>query len=530
MTQTEITGEDAATAAVREIFGSAATPARITYGCSGEYSVNVNKQEFGQAIPILTAQKWVLIGLFCSEGTGGEEHVLRYVFEHHDSILVLVRNITGKQATSIAAVFPSATWPERECRDMFGIEFDGAFDTRRLVLHEEYPDMFHPLEKGCANAPVTPVKTINASDFYQFRNVSGDGVYQVPVGPVHAGIIEPGHFRFSVIGETVFNLEVRLFYTHRGIEKLAEGKAPMDCTKIAEAVSGDESAANATGFCMAVERLSGITVPERAWHIRTVLCESERICSHLGDLAGMLTDVAFALGASQFAVLREEMLRENAKLSGSRFLRGMICPGGVTRDIPAVTLTGFKNYLRRFKKQFRTGLSIVLSTTSVIDRFAQTGIIKKPLLAPLNITGPVARASGGEMDVRVDHPYGIYDRFVPTLMPLADGDVLARFTVKAAEILDALDLIEQVIAAIPDGQMCSDEPVRDGCALALVESPRGQNLCWVEVQGGKISRYKVRTASYCNWLTLEHAVPGNIIADFPVINKSLNLSYAGTDL
>jgi Ni,Fe-hydrogenase III large subunit len=360
--------------------------------------------------------------------------------------------------------------------------------------------------------------------------VSGEGVYQVPVGPVHAGIIEPGHFRFSVIGETVFNLEIRMFYTHRGIEKLAEGKNPRDCTKIAEAVSGDESVANATGFCMAVERLSGITVPDRAWYLRTILCESERICSHLGDLAGMLTDVAFALGASQFAVLREEMARENEKLTGSRFLRGMLCVGGVNRDIPADSLAAFRDFLVQFRKQYKVGLSIVLSTPSVIDRFSQTGVIKKQVLRPLNITGPVARASGGDVDIRVNHPYGIYDHFVPALQPLRDGDVLARFTVKAAEIMNSLDLILQVIDAIPNGAIHSDEPIRDGYALALVESARGQTLCWVWVKDGKINRYKVRTASYCNWLAIEHAVPGNIIADFPVINKSLNLSYAGTDL
>jgi Ni,Fe-hydrogenase III large subunit/Ni,Fe-hydrogenase III component G len=530
MTIQKLQNENIAIAAVKEIFGTDAVSDRITIGYSGECSVSPTTSEFDRAILILARHKFVLIGLFCSECPNELGHMLRYVFEHQDNLLVLVRHITGKQAMSIATTFPSATWPERECRDMFGIRFGGAFDTRRLVLHEVYPDGFHPLEKSCANAPVIPATTINTADIYQFRTVSGDGVYQVPVGPVHAGIIEPGHFRFSVIGETVFNLEVRLFYTHRGIEKLAEGKNPADCTKIAEAVSGDESAANATGFCMAVEQLSGITVPDRAWYLRTILCESERICSHLGDLAGTLTDVAFALGASQFAVLREEMFRENEKISGSRFLRGIICPGGVARDITDENLAGFKDYLVRFKKQFRIGLSIVLSTTSVIDRFAQTGIIRKPLLAPLNITGPVARASGGERDVRLDHPYGIYGRFVPTLHLLNDGDVLARFTVKAAEILDALDLIEQVIAEMPHGQICSTEPIMDGSALALVESSRGQNLCWVEIQDKKICRYKVRTASYCNWLALEHAIPGNIIADFPVINKSLNLSYAGTDL
>ncbi len=531
MTSLVLPDEDAATGAIRELFGAAAVPARITYGCNRECSIDVNEPEFTLAIPYLASRKFVLISLFCIEGfREGAGHSLLYIFERKGSILTLIRNITGTRATSIATIFPSATWPERECRDGFGIEFDGAFDTRRLFLHESYPAGFHPLEKSVPDTPITTTRDINAADEYPFRKVSGEGVYQVPVGPVHAGIIEPGHFRFSVIGETVFNLEIRLFYTHRGIEKLAEGKDPRDCIKIAEAVSGDESVANATGFCMAVERSSGITVPDRAWYLRTILCESERICSHLGDLSGMLTDVAFPLGASQFAVLREEMARENERLTGSRFLRGMLCIGGVNRDISADALAEFRDFLVQFRKQCKVGLSIVLSTPSVIDRFSQTGIIKRQLLRPLNITGPAARASGGVVDVRVNHPYGIYDRFSPSPHVLRDGDVLARFTVKAAEIMDSLDLIDRVIDAMPGGSIKSDGPVRDGCALVLVESARGQNLCWVRVQDGKINRYKVRTASYCNWLAIEHAVPGNIIPDFPVINKSLNLSYAGTDL
>jgi len=531
MTIQVLPDDDAATRAIRQLFGTAAVPPRITYGYNRECSIEVSEPEFALAIPWLASRKFVLISLFCVECfREGAGHSLLYVFERKGSILTLVRNITGARATSIATIFPSATWPERECRDGFGIEFDGAFDTRRLILHESYPAGFHPLEKSFSNTPITTTRDISAADEYLFRKVSGEGIYQVPVGPVHAGIIEPGHFRFSVIGETVFNLEIRLFYTHRGIEKLAEGKDPHDCIKIAEAVSGDESVANATGFCMAVERSSGITVPDRAWYLRTILCESERICSHLNDLAGMLTDVAFPLGASQFAVLREEMVRENERLTGSRFLRGMLCIGGVSRDISTDTLAGFRDFLVQFRKQCKIGLSIVLSTPSVIDRFSQTGIIKKQLLRPLNITGPAARASGGVVDVRVNHPYGMYDRFSPAPRPLCDGDVLARFTVKAAEIMDSLDLIKQVINTMPDGSIKSDEPIRDGCALALVESTRGQNLCWVWVREGKINRYKVRTASYCNWLALEHAVPGNIIADFPVINKSLNLSYAGTDL
>jgi Ni,Fe-hydrogenase III large subunit/Ni,Fe-hydrogenase III component G len=526
-----MTGKDtgAAATAAQEIFGSGLS-GRLAYGSSRECILDVNAEELDRAVPGLAARNFVLSALFATPAYGGEGYVLRYVFSHAGSILVLSRALSGKQAKSIATIFPSATWPERECRDMYGIEFEGAFDTRRLVLHETCPAGFYPLEKSVKNAPVATKKNVPPAEEYPFRTVSGDGVYQVPVGPVHAGIIEPGHFRFSVIGETVFNLEIRLFYTHRGIEKLAEGKDPAACVRVAEAVSGDESAANATGFCMAVERLSGMTVPDRAWHIRTVLCESERICSHLGDLSGMLTDVAFALGASHFAVLREEFFREQEKLSGSRFLRGMILPGGISRDIPVETLARYREFLARFAKEFRAGLAIVLSTPSVIDRFTQTGIIRKPLLGPLNITGPVARASGSGRDVRVDSPYGMYDRFIPVPHPLNDGDVLARFTVKAAEVLDSLSLIEKVIAGMPEGPVISADGVGDGAALALVEGPRGENLCWVEIREGRVFRYKVRTASYCNWLAIEHAAPGNIIADFPVINKSLNLSYAGTDL
>jgi len=522
--------EDVASRAIREILGDNATGI-TTRGPGGEWYVPVDEGVFEQAIRELAVRKFVLISLFCAEGVSPESrHSLFYVLERKGSIVILVRPVAHRQATSIATTWPSAAWPERECRDGFGIEFSGAFDTRRLLLHEPYQKDFHPLDKAFVNAPVTTNDDVPVADEYPFRSVTGEGVYQVAVGPVHAGIIEPGHFRFSVIGETVFNLEIRMFYTHRGIEKLAEGKAPEDCVKVAEAVSGDESVANATAFCMAVERLSGIAVPDRAWFIRTILCELERCCSHLGDQAGMLTDVAFALGASQFSVLREEVFRKNAELTGSRFLRGMTCIGGVKRDIPADRLTDLGEFVGQLRKRYRVGLSIVLSTPSVIDRFSTTGVVKRELLRPLNITGPVARASGGRVDVRIDHPYGVYDRFVPVHTPLTDGDVLARFTVKAQEFLDSLDLIERLITAIPQGAVQSTEPVRDGYALALVESARGQNLCWVKIKEGRIDRYKVRTASYCNWPAIEHAVPGNIIADFPVINKSMNLSYAGTDM
>jgi formate hydrogenlyase subunit 5 len=513
-----------------ELLGSDDFAPMISAGPNGEYYLNISEEEFGPATENLAAHKCVLIGLFCIEGFFPQSRFsLLYVFEKKTSVLVLVRSGDGTP-TSLARKFPTASWYERECRDGFGIEFEGAFDTRRLFLHETYPDDFHPLLKSVPNQPVIQKKNVAPSDEYPFRTVRGEGVYQVPVGPVHAGIIEPGHFRFSVIGETIFNLEIRMFYKHRGIEKLAEGKTPQDCIPVAEAVSGDESVANATAFCNTVEKISGIHVPDRAWHLRTILMELERISSHLGDQAGMLVDVAFPLGANQFSVLREDVLRTNAQLTGSRFLRGMLKTGGLSRDISAQNLQELLDFTRKFRDRYRVGLKIVLATTSVVDRFATTGVISGELLRPLNITGPAGRASGGKVDMRTSHPYGIYDRFAPTTRRLHDGDVLSRFTVKAAEILDSADLIERLITSTPEGPVCSDEPVRDGFTLSLVESARGQTLCWVSVREGKIDRYKVRTASFCTWQAIEHAVLGNIVPDFPVINKSLNLSYAGTDL
>ncbi len=518
-------------ARLAEIAGSDAFGPRISPGPNGEWYLQVTEEEFGPVLESLVIHKAVLAGLFCAEGIlPGSPYALLYVFEKKSSFLIIVLACNGT-AQSISRRFPAANWYERECRDGFGIEFTGAFDTRRLFLHETYPAVFHPLCKATPNRPPQLKTRVDPGDEYPFRKVSGEGVYQVPVGPVHAGIIEPGHFRFSVIGETIFNLEVRMFYKHRGIEKLAEGKTPRECLPIAEAVSGDESVANAAAFCIAAEKISAITVPDRALYLRTILLELERIYSHLGDQAGMLVDVAFPLGANQFSVLREDVFRMNATLTGSRFLRGMMTIGGLTRDIRKQDLQALGEFIRNFRSRYRVGLKIVLSTTSVIDRFATTGVIGTELLRPLNITGPAGRASGGKVDMRISHPYGVYDRYIPTPRRLHDGDVLARFTVKAAEILDSADLIERLIADLPDGTTCVESPqIRDGHTLAVVESARGQNLCWVWIRNGKIERYKVRTASFCTWQAIEHAVLGEIVPDFPVINKSLNLSYAGTDL
>jgi Ni,Fe-hydrogenase III large subunit/Ni,Fe-hydrogenase III component G len=494
--------------------------------------LETSEDNFPRISEFLAGEKLSLIDIFAAEDF--EEHpgfTLFYVFEEYRSpdFLVLINRLKGELTFSVASNFPSASYFERKVRDGFGIEFKGAFDTRRLFLHETYPNNFHPMLKSFKNQSLQ-LDNNTAGREYIFRQCDGKGVYQIPVGPVHAGIIEPGHFRFSVIGETIFDLEIRHFYTHRGLEKLAEGKSPLECSAIAESISGDESAANTLAFCLALELISGTPVPLRACQLRTVLVEMERIYSHLGDLAGMSLDVAYPLGANLLFALREEILRQNAIMTGSRFLKGIIVPGGLKHDCTTAQIIELTAYLNTFWERLGQIISGVYGSSWIIDRFETTGIIEKRLVHPLNLSGPIARASGVDRDTRRDHPYGIYQNLHLNPPVRSAGDVLARFQIKAEEIEASVLLIRDILSHLDSGSIHMQYDIRDGYSLAVVESARGQTCHWVYVKNGIISRYNVRTASFCNWPAIEHAVIGNIVADFPLINKSMNLSYAGNDL
>lgn len=518
---------------------------QIRNGKNGEFYIPLPEKEFQESLPVFIKENFILLNLFCVQGFEGKNgdkgdkdkgeapaFTLFYAFRKrgYSEIFIFLRPVE-KEASSIAKPFPSACWYEREIRDGFGLDFPDAFDKRRLFLHEAYPEGFHPLLKSFKNGKIRTIES--PQENYPFKQLEGEGVYQIPVGPVHAGIIEPGHFRFSVIGEPIFNLEIRMFYKHRGVEKLAEGKTPQACLPIAEAISGDESAANAVAFCMAVEKLAGMRVPERAEYLRAVLLELERINSHLGDLGGMATDVGFPRITSPFLILREELFRQNDILTGSRFLKGAMDIGGMKQDISGKLLEKLASYLESFEGHFEKAFKTAMSSSSLIDRFSTTGVIKKNLIAPLNLTGPIARASGAAYDVRTTQPYSVYGKMPPERKVLSTGDVLSRFKVKAAEIRASGTLIRKLVSDIPEGAVLCSPPVSgisDGFALSMVEAPRGQTLHWVWVKNGLVERYKVRTASFCNWKAIEHAVIDNIVPDFPVINKSLNMSYAGTDL
>lgn len=490
-------------------------------------------EEIISTIKDLKDQGQNLISLFGVEEFEGETGCsLLYVLEDPDSekLLILVLPDCGVEHRSVSGIFPVASLFEREIADGFGIVFTGAFDTRRLFLHETYPAGFHPLKKETRNRPPEPTGENKPGDPYQFKTIDGSSVFLIPVGPVHAGIIEPGHFRFSVIGETIVNLEIRLGYLHRGVEKCVEGKTPEQAVRIAESISGDESSVNACGLCMAVEQISGITISPRAEYIRGVLLELERACSLLSDLAGMVTDIAHPVSASRFTVLRERIQREADQICGSRFLKGAICPGGVSDQISKESLDHLFKNVGEVEHELDEIAGWVLSIPSVIDRFATTGVVQPELIRSLALSGPVARASGSFVDTRIDHPYGVYRERIPGQVCEQGGDVLARFSLKHQEIRASLRLIQELIVFLPEGPARTPVQVRDGFSLAMAESPRGMVLHWLYIRNGVVDRYKVRTASFCNWYAIEHAVIGNIVADFPVINKSLNLSYAGTDL
>jgi len=497
--------------------------------------IKIDSENFSKAISLLSEKDFILKLLFCEEefeSTG--KFTLFYAFTKagHDSLVVLLITINSLSIESISKIYPSASWQEREISDGFGIHFENSPDNRRLFLHEIYPENFHPLLKSFKNKKIVMSKenlSCNQDKAYTFREISGEGIYQIPVGPIHAGIIEPGHFRFSVIGEEVFNLEIRMFYKHRGIEKLSENNIPKDVVMISESISGDETVSNAVGFCTAVERISAENIPERGKYLRTIFLELERIYSHLGDLGGMCMDVAYPVGAAEFFVLREDVLRKNHELTGSRFMKGIVCLGGVNKDVEKKKLKELDSFLNKLLQKFVISLRDIHESSSIEDRFETTGIIKHELIKLLNLTGPTARASGSRRDIRAQSLYGAYDKIDVSIKSKFSGDVQSRFNLKAEEINESINIIRKLILKIPSGNIHAEIAIKDGFVLSLIEAPRGENIQYLHIKDGLIQRYKIRTASYFNWQVIEHAILGNIVPDFPLINKSLNLSYAGTD-
>lgn len=429
---------------------------------------------------------------------------------------------------SITTLIPAAHWYEREIRDLFGLDPIGHPEVRRLAVHKDWPKQLYPLRKDFRLDTEVP----RTEGQFSFKNVEGEGVIQIPVGPIHAGIIEPGHFRFSAVGETVLNLEARLSYTHRGMEKLLEGKTPFEALPFVERICGACSFSHATAYCQAIEKLSGTEVSPRVNSIRTVVLELERLYNHVGDVGNICAGLGFAFGTMQGARLKEELMGFNETVFGSRFLRGINTPGGVRRDIATQNRDFILIILEKLEREFQELVDIMLDSNSYIDRVESTGKLTNQMARDLHAVGPAARASGVDRDARRDHPYAAYDQVSFKVPVYEQGDVLARVKVRIDETFESIQIIRKILASMPVGDLRNELGAMApySYALGITESARGENVHFVMVgEDKRIYRYMVRSASYCNWQVLPATVPGNIVPDFPLINKSFELCYSCLD-
>ena len=425
---------------------------------------------------------------------------------------------------SVAASHAPATRLERTIQDLFGYEPVGAPDQRPWLDHGRWP-VRHPLgARTPASAEAAP---------YAFLTAEGEGLHQIPVGPVHAGIIEPGHFRFSASGETIVRLEERLGYVHKGVEALMAG-APLDRgARLAARTSGDSTVAYSIAFARAVENASNVGVPARAIWLRALMAELERLANHFGDIGAICNDAAFALMHAHTGVLRERVLRAAEACFGHRLMMDLVVPGGIAADLTLSGQRSLRELVATIRDAFPPLVELYDNTASLQDRMVGTGRLRAELARQFGAGGVVGRASGRSFDARRNFTYAPYDQLRFETPTLTEGDVNARVWIRIREVEQSLGLIDQILDGAPSGEIRVEvagvhEP-REG--LALVEGFRGDILAWVRLDvDGAIERCHLRDPSWFHWPLLEAVIEGNIVADFPLCNKSFNCSYSGHDL
>jgi Ni,Fe-hydrogenase III large subunit len=429
----------------------------------------------------------------------------------------------------LSATFACATRLQRAAADLCGVHAVGAIDTRPWLDHGTWTAALPLSARGPDttrdDSPPTPGD-------YAFVRVEGDGVHEIPVGPVHAGIIEPGHFRFSIVGEKVLRLEERLGYVHKGIERRFTELEPLQAHRLAGRVSGDSTVAFAWAYCMALEGAAQTAIPPRAQWLRALMLERERVANHLGDLGALGNDAALGFGLAQFSRLREDWQRESRAEFGHRFMMDAVAPGGVTHDLDTAQIVRMSKQCDAIEAELRTLRAIYDEHAGLQDRFIGTGRVTPELARKLGLTGLAARASGQPHDLRCDHPWPPYDRLQLTRAVSAQGDVAARVAVRFDEAFASLSLIRELLTTLPAGatRAAASVPPGDARGAGWVEGWRGEVFVALELRDGGIARCHCHDPSWQNWPVLEHAVIGNIVPDFPLINKSFNLSYSGQDL
>jgi len=502
--------------------------------------VSVETGEIADIVRTLMNAPLPFVALFATDERA-EDNVFRlhYVFGlpaqagvlGESCVIVPTLAVSGESFPSLAREFPALALYEREIQAMFGLTPEGHPDPRSLFMHEEnWPSGMYPLRKDFewnARIPET-----HAGD-YVFKKIEGEGIYEIPVGPVHAGIIEPGHFRFSVAGEEILSLEARLGWVHKGVEKLFEN-LPLDKqVSLSEHVSGDSAFSHSLAYCQALETRAEAKVPARAQYLRLIFAELERLTMHIfdiGNIAGNGTGYSF-MAAHGFR-MAENLRRISESLSGSRFLRGVNTPGGVLKDISSEQNTDLQKFLAALDQDFREMVAVADGSASLAGRLKGTGTLPPQVVRDYAGVGIAARCNNIPKDARIEYPYAAYGDIVPEIQLTEGGDVHARFQLRIKEVCASFALLEQALAKIPTGPIATTMPalLEGGIGVSLVEGWRGEIAYMVIVQNGAITRVKVRDPSFIHWQLVSHLSSTDMVPDFPLINKSFNLSYTGNDL
>ncbi|SHI00075.1 NADH-quinone oxidoreductase subunit C [Desulfosporosinus lacus] len=457
-------------------------------------------------------------------------------FPGMDFSLTLGAKGINDEFPSLAKIFPALNWSEREAQDLFGLHAVGHPDPRSLVLHPGWPKGFHPLRKDYKTGEEG--KNFKRAPLV-FPEMHGDGIFQVPVGPIHAGIIEPGHFRFYAIGEPVLHLEAQLFYTHKGIEKLVEGRSIEEGLRIIERVCGVCALSHGLAYCEAVEKLANVKVSRSALLWRTILAELERVYNHIGDIGNMCAGVGFAIGNANGSQSKEKLQRLNLKFFGHRFLRGMVVPGGVKSILNSKDCQTLLSQLLEIAKDFEEWIPLLLHHDGFRQRAVTTGVLKSESAVDMGVTGPAARASGIANDWRELHAHLLYPELNLQSMVEQEGDCWSRLVVRVKEARESFRFLQTLLEegmTESEGKSDTSNPFSSRKlrpwqpAWGCVESPRGTDVVWLMVdEEAKIYRCRIRSASYANWPAVPLTVPGNIVPDFPLINKSFELCYSCCD-
>ena len=471
------------------------------------------------AVNELAQGRWSLLGLW---GEAAMVH-MAILNESAAGVAVISLECADRVYPSVGARHPPAIRLERATADLYGLSAGGAPDNRPWLDHDRWGVCF-PLA-GRIDMP-------EEASPYPFLAAIGDGVHQIAVGPVHAGIIEPGHFRFSASGETVVRLEQRLGYTHKGIEGLLRGTDLARAVELAGRVSGDSTVAYAYAFSRATEAALELVVPARAVWLRALLAELERLANHLGDIGAICNDASFALIHAHCSVLRESVLRAADTAFGHRLMRDLIVPGGVSRDLSREGREAIRTMLDNIRLRFPALVELYDNTASLQDRTVDTGVLTKALARQYAAGGYIGRASGRSFDARRTLVYPPYDSLRFEVPVLNEGDVNARVWIRVREVEQSLSLIDQILDRLPEGPLRAEPPnrveAREG--MAMIEGFRGDILVWLRLRDGRVDRCHLRDPSWFQWPLLEAAIEGNIVADFPLCNKSFNCSYSGHDL